>query len=78
MYVFPALQQYYEMVRKHWEIFKSCEIKGLQNNNPHQKLMGHLLKFTEQINLKILDMNFFSFKLFHVFRFEYKYSLKSL
>lgn len=78
MYVFPALQQYYEMVRKHWEIFKSCEIKGLQNNNPHQKLMGHLLKLTKQIYLKIFDMNFFSFKLFHVFRFEYKYSLKSL
>lgn len=39
MYVFPALQKYYEMVRKHWDIFKSCEIKGLQNNNPHQKLI---------------------------------------
>lgn len=64
MYVFPALQQYYEMVRKHWEIFKSCEIKGLQNNNPHQKLMGHLLKFTEQINLKILDMIFLALNYF--------------
>lgn len=75
MFVFPALQKYYEMVRKHWDIFKSCEIKGLQNNNPHQKLMGHLLKFTKQIYLKILDMIFFfSFKLFHVFRFEYNYS----
>lgn len=64
MYVFPALQKYYEMVRKHCEIFKSCEIKGLQNNNPHQKLMGHLLKFTEQINLKILDMIFLALNYF--------------